>query len=94
MKRGAYDFVTKPFATSELRALARKALERRTLTTENERLRARIERDRPSGILGHSAAIKRVLDLAQRSRERQDDRPDHRRERHRAKRASRGPSTS
>jgi two-component system, NtrC family, response regulator PilR len=66
MKRGAYDFVTKPFATSELRALARKALERRTLATENEKLRAQVERGRPSGIIGHSAAIRRVLDLAQR----------------------------
>ncbi len=67
MKRGAYDFVTKPFATSELRALARKALERRSLAAENERLRAEIERSRPTtGILGHSTAMKRVLDLAQR----------------------------
>jgi len=66
MKRGAYDFVTKPFATSEIRALARKALERRSLAAENERLRAQVARAKPSGILGHSAAMKRVLDLAQR----------------------------
>ncbi len=66
MKRGAYDFVTKPFATSELRALARKALERRALTVENERLRAQVDRDRPKGILGRSAAMKRVLDLVAR----------------------------
>jgi two-component system response regulator PilR (NtrC family) len=67
MKRGAYDFVTKPFATSELRALARKALERRALAAENEKLRAEIQRSKPSsGIVGHSGAIRRVLDLAQR----------------------------
>jgi two-component system response regulator PilR (NtrC family) len=66
MKRGAYDFVTKPFATSEIRALARKALERRSLAAENVRLRAQVARARPSGLLGHSAAMKRVLDLAQR----------------------------
>lgn len=66
MKRGAYDFITKPFATSEIRALARKALERRALATENERLRAQVERGRPTAILGHSDAMKRVLDLAQR----------------------------
>ena len=66
MKRGAYDFVTKPFATSELRALARKALERRALATENERLRAQVDRERPKGILGRSAAMKRVLDLVAR----------------------------
>ena len=66
MKRGAYDFVTKPFATSELRALARKALERRALATENQMLRAQVERARPPGIVGHSAAMRRVLDLVQR----------------------------
>ena len=66
MKRGAYDFVTKPFATSELRALARKALERRALATENEMLRAQVERGRPPGIVGHSAAMRRVLELVQR----------------------------
>ncbi len=69
MKRGAYDFVTKPFATSEIRALARKALERRSLAAENESLRAQVARQQPGGahgILGHSAALRRVLDLAQR----------------------------
>ena len=38
MKRGAYDFVTKPFATGELRALVQKALEKRSLLAENEKL--------------------------------------------------------
>jgi two-component system response regulator PilR (NtrC family) len=66
MKRGAYDFVTKPFSTSEIRALSRKALERRSLAAENEKLKAQVARARPSGMLGHSAAMKRVLDLAQR----------------------------
>src|SRR5688500_836846 len=44
MKRGAYDFVTKPFATPELRALVAKAFEKRALATENVRLRAQVER--------------------------------------------------
>jgi two-component system response regulator PilR (NtrC family) len=66
MKRGAYDFVTKPFATSELRALARKALERSALAVENQSLRAQVDRGRPKGILGRSAAMKRVLDLVAR----------------------------
>jgi len=46
MKRGAYDFVTKPFATSELRAIVHKALEKRAIVTENERLRAQLLRER------------------------------------------------
>ncbi len=36
MKRGAYDFVSKPFATNELRALVHKALEKRAIVAENE----------------------------------------------------------
>ncbi len=63
MKRGAYDFVTKPFATSELKALVAKALEKRALYAENERLRAQVDRARPKGLLGHSEAMRRVLDL-------------------------------
>ncbi|MBX3262544.1 MAG: sigma-54-dependent Fis family transcriptional regulator [Labilithrix sp.] len=66
MKRGAYDFVTKPFATSELRALVAKAFERRALAEENARLRAQVDRQQPKDLLGHSAAMKRILDLVQR----------------------------
>ncbi|MBX3219984.1 MAG: sigma-54-dependent Fis family transcriptional regulator [Labilithrix sp.] len=66
MKRGAYDFVTKPFATSELRALVTKAFERRALVEENARLRAQVDRHQPKDLLGHSPAMKRVLDLVQR----------------------------
>jgi two-component system response regulator PilR (NtrC family) len=64
MKRGAYDFVTKPFATSELRALVQKALEKRAIVAENESLRAQLVRGR--GLLGHSEAMRRVFDLVQR----------------------------
>ncbi len=66
MKRGAYDFVTKPFATSELRALVAKAFEKRALAEENARLRAQVDRQQPKDLLGHSAAMKRILDLVQR----------------------------
>ncbi|HVJ88326.1 MAG TPA: sigma-54 dependent transcriptional regulator [Labilithrix sp.] len=66
MKRGAYDFVTKPFGTAELRALVSKAFEKRALVEENVRLRAQVDRQQPKDLLGHSAAMKRVLDLVQR----------------------------
>ena len=66
MKRGAYDFVTKPFATSELRALVAKAFEKRALVEENARLRAQVDRQQPKDLLGHSAAMQRILDLVQR----------------------------
>jgi two-component system response regulator PilR (NtrC family) len=66
MKRGAYDFVAKPFATNELRALVHKALEKRAIVAENESLRARLVRERGHELLGHSAAMRRIFDLVQR----------------------------
>jgi two-component system response regulator PilR (NtrC family) len=66
MKRGAYDFVTKPFATGELRALVQKALEKRSLLAENEKLRAELLRERGHELVGHSEGMRRVLDVVQR----------------------------
>ena len=66
MKRGAYDFVAKPFATNELRALVHKALEKGALFAENERLRAQLGRARTTDLLGQSEGMRRVLDMVQR----------------------------
>jgi two-component system, NtrC family, response regulator PilR len=66
MRRGAYDFVTKPFATTELRALIHKALEKRAIVSENERLRAQLGRERSRELLGHSEPMRRIFDLLQR----------------------------
>lgn len=40
MRRGAYDFIEKPFSTQRLAATLRRALDRRALVIENRRLRA------------------------------------------------------
>jgi two-component system, NtrC family, response regulator PilR len=66
MKRGAYDFVTKPFATSELRALVQKAFEKRALVAENVRLRAQVDRQAPKDLLGHSKPMRDLLNLVTR----------------------------
>src|SRR5580658_4522074 len=66
MRRGAYDFVTKPFATTELRALVHKALEKRAIVAENEQLRAQLLRERGRELLGGSEPMKRILDLVHR----------------------------
>jgi two-component system, NtrC family, response regulator PilR len=66
MRRGAYDFVTKPFATNELRALVQKALERRAIVAENESLRALLVRERGRELLGHSEAMRRIFDMVRR----------------------------
>ncbi len=67
MKGGAYDFITKPFGTAELRALAQKALEKSAIVAENERLRAQVEHAAPPTLLGHSPAMRAILDLARRA---------------------------
>ena len=44
MKRGAYDFLPKPFSPDELRIIVRRGLERRKLSLESARLRQEKER--------------------------------------------------
>ncbi len=66
MKRGAYDFVSKPFATTELRELVQKALEKGAIVAENEQLRAQLGRERGRSLLGNSEAVRRILDLCKR----------------------------
>jgi len=63
MRRGAYDFITKPFSTSVVRALAHKALEKRAIVLENEQLRAQVAQTRGRDLLGKSEAMRRIVDL-------------------------------
>jgi two-component system response regulator PilR (NtrC family) len=65
MRRGAYDFVAKPFSPAELGAIAEKALEKSSIVVENHRLKAQIERlehDTHSA-LGLSQAMTHVSEL-------------------------------
>jgi two-component system response regulator PilR (NtrC family) len=65
MRRGAYDFVTKPFSPAEIAAVAQKALEKGSIVVENQRLKAHLERLEPEvpEPLGVSEAIARVSEL-------------------------------
>ena len=62
MRKGAYDFVAKPFVPAELTALVHKALEKSSLILENARLRALVE-PAADTMLGRSAAMRRVADI-------------------------------
>jgi DNA-binding NtrC family response regulator len=67
MKLGAYDYLTKPYRITELAALVTKAADKQKLKTDNQRLRAQIERNSElPEIVAESPQMKEVLRLAQR----------------------------
>ena len=57
VKRGAYDFLSKPFDGSALIATVRRALEKRSLVLENRQLRAQPVSLESGGFLGESPQI-------------------------------------
>ena len=62
MKRGAADYVTKPFEVEALRIKIRQLLEHRALEDEVARLRATVEgRDRLGGLLGRSEPMQEIF---------------------------------
>jgi DNA-binding NtrC family response regulator len=63
MKRGAYDFVTKPLNLDKVEILIARALQSRKLEQENRSLREQVdERYGLENILGESPALREVLD--------------------------------
>ena len=65
MKKGAFDYITKPFNRDELRLALDRALKMRRLEKENVELRAEItDRYRFQNIVGSSQKIKDVLEMA------------------------------
>jgi DNA-binding NtrC family response regulator len=64
LKAGAYDYVTKPFDPDELSHLVRRAVEHRSLRSENIRLKESLEVIAGKAkIIGSSPAMRRVLKL-------------------------------
>src|SRR5215813_1570724 len=64
IKRGASDFIAKPFQFDELTHVLQKALEQRRLTSENAYLRSQLdERYQFAGILGRSRAMRELFQL-------------------------------
>jgi DNA-binding NtrC family response regulator len=64
MREGAYDFVEKPLKRMQIVKSVRKAAERRVLVAENRSLRQEIKLLTNREIIGQSAALRRVLDVA------------------------------
>lgn len=60
LKRGAWDFLTKPFDPERLTASVARAAQTRALALENRRLRLAAEADAGDGLVGESAAIRRL----------------------------------
>jgi DNA-binding NtrC family response regulator len=64
MKRGAFHYIPKPFKNEEVVVTVSKALERRRLSRENERLQAELaERYSYANIVGKSESMRKVFDL-------------------------------
>jgi two-component system response regulator AtoC len=62
VKRGAVDYIAKPFSADELVLLLRKATERERLRRENARLRRQVARDRGEGnLVSRSPAMQEVI---------------------------------
>jgi len=65
LRAGAYDYITKPFESDEIRLTVAKALERQRLLAENRYLHQELEeRYSFSGIVGGSPAMKRIFETA------------------------------
>ena len=63
MKKGAYDYIAKPYEIDELRIIAKNAFDRLALQEENARLRIEIGRLEGMGeLIGQSEAMKEVFD--------------------------------
>src|SRR5687767_11547423 len=65
MKKGAFDYITKPFKNDEVLVVLRNAIERRHLLSENATLRQNLQAryHKFAGIIGKSPRMKQVFDL-------------------------------
>lgn len=67
MKRGARDYIMKPFKNDEIRIIVKRAIEQRDLVRENQAYRKeQAQRGNIEGVLGQSAAIQEVKEMVRR----------------------------
>jgi DNA-binding NtrC family response regulator len=66
IKRGAYDYLTKPIIDDELRLAVEKALKQQTLISENESLRLQLAKKYSlENIISHDYKMSRIFDLVE-----------------------------
>jgi DNA-binding NtrC family response regulator len=66
IKKGAFDYLAKPFDVEELRIQVRNAVESHRLRTENDRLRKELAGGSPGRLIGSSTAMRKVFSLIER----------------------------
>ncbi len=60
MRRGAFDYITKPFDLEEVTILVKKALAFRSLSMEASSLRAEVQAKYDGGLIGNTAVMKEI----------------------------------
>jgi two-component system response regulator PilR (NtrC family) len=66
MKHGAYDYLTKPCSVDEIRLVVERALEKKSLSSENQLLRRQLDhRSGPCSIVGESRPMQEVFELVE-----------------------------
>ncbi len=64
MKKGAYDYISKPFKIEDIQLIVKNAIEKRKLSEENRFLKTALnDRFQVSNIIGKSATIQKIFDL-------------------------------
>ena len=68
IKLGAYDYITKPFTPEALRVAINRALERKTLVTENQHLRQQLRsKNEADIIIGQSESMHNIYEMVRRT---------------------------
>jgi len=66
IKKGAYDYLTKPIIDDELRLAVGRAINQQSLISENENLRSQLERKRRlENIISHNYKMAKIFDLVE-----------------------------
>ncbi len=66
MKKGAYDYISKPFKIEDIHLIVKNALEKRKLSTENRFLKTALnDRFQILNVIGKSSSIQKIFDLVE-----------------------------